>query len=161
MKVFHLRKFICLPKLKGRGSGLGNELIPWGKALLAAEAVNGIVVDPVWSLNPRKYYRNVRTSRFDWVLPNLLEQAYPFQYSFTQEEYLRFFDQDFGCAFAKWVEASGINHSLPSIVFVEGMWGGYGAISRARPHLLAKLLGSHGVARNVAPKLPRAGGGDD
>lgn len=107
-------------------------------------------------LNPRQYRRHFQSSILDWLVPYLLDKAYPLQHTFTLQDYLHFFDPDFGKAFKNWATTLAFSCVFPTVLFVEGMWGGYRSISRARPYLLSKLLSSTSAARNLAAKLPIA-----
>ena len=59
---------VCFPMWIGRRhQGLGNELIPWAKAFIAAEELQIKFLPPALGLNDRRYYEYFGTSRFDWV----------------------------------------------------------------------------------------------
>ena len=56
----------ALPMATGRGAGLGNELIPWGKAYIASRVLGIPALHPAWGLNTRRYWEYFGTSRIDW-----------------------------------------------------------------------------------------------
>jgi hypothetical protein len=130
-----------------RGAGLGNEILPWAKGWIASQVLDAHLVGPSWGINPRRYDRNFRTSRLDFLLEDAL-QCLP-HYAFTEQDYQASGEIDFGSALKKWTTAKGIASKQSYIVSVDGMWGGYPSIRSARAFLLAKLLNSRNVLRNV------------
>lgn len=139
---------IVVAKRHGRrGAGLGNEIIPWAKGWIASQVLGAHLVGPSWGINPRQYHRNFRTSRLDFLLEDAL-QCLP-HYAFTERDYRDSKEIDFGAALRKWATAKGIASKRSYIVSVDGMWGGYPSIRCARAFLLAQLLNSRDVLRNV------------
>jgi hypothetical protein len=139
---------IVVAKRHGRrGAGLGNEILPWAKGWLASQVLKAHLLGPSWGINPRRYYRNFRTSRLDFLLEDAL-QCLP-HHAFTEQDYQGSGEIDFGSALKKWASAKGITSKHSYIVTVDGMWGGYPSIRSARAFLLAKLLNSRDVLRNV------------
>ena len=139
---------IVVAKRHGRrGAGLGNEIIPWAKGWIASQVLDAHLVGPSWGINPRQYYRNFRTSRLDFLLEDAL-QCLP-HYAFTEQDYQASGEIEFGPALKKWARAKGITSKHSYIVSVDGMWGGYPSIRSARTFLLARLLNSRDVLRNV------------
>jgi hypothetical protein len=130
-----------------RGAGLGNEILPWAKGWIASQVLNAYLVGPSWGINPRRYYRNFRTSKLDFLLEDAL-QCLP-HHAFTEQDYLASGEIDFGSALEKWARAKGISTKRSYIISVDGMWGGYPSIRSARAFLLAELLSSRDVLRNV------------
>jgi hypothetical protein len=139
---------IVVAKRHGRrGAGLGNEILPWAKGWIASQVLDAHLVGPSWGINPRRYDRNFRTSRLDFLLEDAL-QCLP-HYIFTEQDYHATEEIDFGAALKKWATEKGIASKRSYIVSVEGMWGGYPSIRSARAFLLAQLLNSRDVLRNV------------
>jgi hypothetical protein len=139
---------IVVAKRHGRrGAGLGNELLPWAKGWIASQVLDAHLVGPSWGINQRRYWRNFGTSRLDFVLEDAL-QFLP-HHKFTESDYRATGKVDFGSAIAEWTASRGLSMGRSFIVTVEGMWGGYPSIRNARPFLLAKLLSSRDVLRNV------------
>ncbi|HWD41480.1 MAG TPA: hypothetical protein VG944_21730 [Fimbriimonas sp.] len=142
---------IVIPKAEGRGAGLGNEMMVWAKSFLGAQAIGGKSKPPAFGLNVRPYYRYFKTPRYDWLLYRALARLNPPANTFTQKAFLEHYDPDFGIAFKNWYESLGRH---PRVTFVEGLWGGYNAIWRARHFLMGKLLSTPYTAENIAAKLP-------
>ena len=136
-----------------RGEGLGNELIPWAKGWIASQALHARLVGPSWGLNRRRYWRNFRSSRLDFILEDALLRA-PLA-TFTEEDYLSTGEVDFGTALLRWVEKIDLVKERFFVVGVEGMWGGYGAIRNARWFLWERLLGSRDALDNMYRVLSR------
>ena len=130
-----------------RGEGLGNELIPWAKGWIASQALNARLVGPSWGLNRRRYWRNFRTSRLDFVMEDAL-RGLP-HVTFTEEDYLSTREVDFGVAILRWAKEIDLLTERSFIVAVEGMWCGYGAIRNARWFLWEKLLSSRDALDKV------------
>jgi hypothetical protein len=138
---------IVVAKRHGRrGAGLGNEILPWAKGWIASQVLEAYLVGPSWGINPRRYHRNFRTSRLDFLLEDAL-QCLP-HYAFTEQDYHDCEEIDFGAALRKWARAKGIARKRSYIVSVDGMWGGYPSIRCARAFLLARLLNSRNVFRH-------------
>jgi hypothetical protein len=122
-------------------------MLPWAKGWIASQVLDAYLVGPSWGINPRRYDRNFRTSRLDFLLEDAL-QCFP-HHAFTERDYRATGETDFGWALKKWATAEGLTNKRSYIVSVEGMWGGYPSIHSARAFLLAKLLNSRDVLRNV------------
>lgn len=140
-----------VPVITGRrGAGLGNEIIPWAKAFLAAQECSLRLAHPAWSLNPRGYRRDFASSRFDWPLQRLAASSLPT------------LDVDGGMVRATGHDDYGLAMSeiwrgLPPnmikgpllIRHVSRMEGGFFGIRRARNFVLRELLRPPGVVEEV------------
>jgi hypothetical protein len=146
-------RFVVAKRASLRGEGLGNELLPWAKGWIASQELNARLVGPSWGLNRRRYSRNFRADRFDFLVEDALLHL-PHS-AFTEEEYRATGEMDFGVALAQWAHTRGLARRHSFVVSVDGMWGGYAAIRRARPFLLSKLLGSRDALRNTYQVLAR------
>jgi hypothetical protein len=149
-------RYVVACRLGLRGEGLGNEIVPWAKGFIAGQVLRAQVIGPAWGLNKRKYYRNFRTSRFDFIFENAL-RALP-HYSFTARDYIETGETDYGVAIRKWAAGKGLEKKRSFIVTVDGMDGGYPAIRNARPFILSKLLNSRDALTNsyaIASQLDR------
>jgi hypothetical protein len=149
-------RFVVAKRHGGRGSGLGNEILPWAKGWIASQVLDAPLVGPSWGLNQRKYWRNFGTSRLDFLCEDALTHL-P-HHAFTESEYRATGEIDFGAAIQKWAATRVLTKRLSFIVRVEGMWGGYPSIHKAREFLLSKLSGSRDALRNayqVESKLDR------
>ena len=140
-------RIVVAKRLGRRGEGLGNEMLPWAKGWIASQVLDAHLVGPSWGVNRRKYYRNFGTSRFDFLLEDMLLRL-P-HHSITEDDYRATGETDFGLAVEKWARGKHLTKSGSYIVSVAGMWGGYPAIRNARSFLLAKLLSSRDALRNV------------
>jgi hypothetical protein len=130
-----------------RGEGLGNEILPWAKGMIASEVLDGMLIGPSWGLNKRRYYRNFQTSRLDFLLEDALVRL-P-NYRFTERDYIESGEVDFGAAIQSWANRHGLLRKKHFIVIVDGMYGSYASIHNARPFLWAKLLNSRDAISNV------------
>ena len=144
---------ICIPKIFGhRGAGLGNELFPWAKAFLAAQALNGRVMQPAWGLNQRNYYRDFGTSRFDWLQQAAIKLALPVVH-FDEAAYRATGEEDYQQAVAHFAAAQGLHHRRNFLFSASGMWGGFKAIRKAHVFVMSELLKARSAVSNVHSML--------
>jgi hypothetical protein len=122
-------------------------MLPWAKGMIASQVLSATLIGPSWGLNKRRYYRNFKTSRLDFLLEDAL--AHLPNYRFTERDYIESGDVDFGAAMEWWASKHGLLRKRHFIVTVDGMYGGYAAIHNARPFLWAKLLNSRDAVGNV------------
>jgi hypothetical protein len=146
-------KFVVAKRTSPRGEGLGNELLPWAKGWLASQELNAHLVGPSWGLNRRRYSRNFKTSRLDFVLEDALLRLPHLE--FTEADYRATRQIDFGAAIRNWAVTHALSQRRSFIVRVGGMWGGYAAIHRARPFLWSRLLASRHALHNIDRALAR------
>ena len=139
-----LMRIVVARRLGLRGEGLGNEIVSWAKGFIASQVLHAHLVGPSWGINKRRYYRNFGTSRLDIVLEEVLTKL-P-HHAFTERDYHATGEIDFGNALQSWAHERGMTDKSSFIVTVDGMYGGYPAIRRARSFLWEKLLGSRGRA---------------
>lgn len=138
----------CIPKVTGRGAGLGNELIPWAKAFIASAELGIPCGHPAWGLNRQRYWEYFGTSRLDWVGHYLLRKALP-AYIFTEADYYATGEKDFGRAIEVYADANGLRSKEAYVLWVQGMWGGYHAIEKAKPFVSSVLYGSKHTVANL------------
>lgn len=138
----------CLTRVQGRGAGLGNELIPWARAFLAAQVVGARCLHPAFGLNTRRYWRHFGTPRYDWVMHKTLERLLPVV-EFKESDYLDFGGGDFVSAFRQFADAKGLHTRSSYVLVTEGMWGGYRHIAAARDFIYSTLYQSQFAARNL------------
>jgi hypothetical protein len=139
---------LCIPTPGGRGAGLGNELYPWAKSWLAAQAINGIALPPAFGVNPRQYGRYFGTPRLDWISHRALLRTLP-RYRFTEQDYRATGEPDFRKAVAIFAERHQWNQKRLFALEVGGMWGGFLAIREARDFVLSRLYAAPGTAQNL------------
>ncbi len=139
-------KFVVARRI-GRMGGLGNELFSWSKGWIASQVLKAKLVGPSWGLKKYKYHRNFGTSRFDFLVEDLL--AHLPRFSFTEEDYRRIGEIDFRRSIEVYAAEHGLHERSSFILTVEGMYGGYPAISSARPFILSNLLRSKDTLQNI------------
>ena len=139
---------LCMPRVRGRGAGLGNELIPWTKAFIASAQLDLRLLPPAFGLNPWGYRKYFGTSRFDWIVHRILPWMMP-TIVFTEAEYLATGERDFGLALAKFAKRHALAKRHSYLLIVEGIWGGYYALREAVPFVWQTLYRSGGVAEKL------------
>jgi hypothetical protein len=77
----------CLSRVKNRGYGLGNELLPWARAFLASQVLNARLLPPAFGMNRRAYWWHFHTAPDDWIYHRALEYLLPVV-EFTESDYL-------------------------------------------------------------------------
>lgn len=144
-----MRLQVVLPAIQGRGSGLGNEMIVWAKALVIGQTLGIKCLHPAWGLNHRKYYQYFGTSRFDFILYFLLKNMLP-TFEFKEKDYL----ECGGGTLPDAIRNFALKHNLSKrrffIILVSGMWGGFDLLNTARQPLLSKLSATRRTAENLA-----------
>ncbi len=138
----------CIPKVTGRGAGLGNELIPWAKAFIAGSELGIPFFHPAWGLNRLRYWEYFGTSRLDWIMHYVIGKSIP-SYIFTEEDYFSTGEKDFGRAVRVFADANALNSKSAYVLWVEGMWGGYYAIEKAKPFVSSVLFGAKNTVANL------------
>jgi len=138
----------ALPRVRGRGAGLGNELFGWGKAFVAAQTLGLKALHPAWALNPRGYRRYFQTSSADWLLHSCLRASLP-RYTFGQEEYTKYGRGPLSEALLRYAEANNLGGARPLVLEIGGMWGGFQLVEEAKTYLLMQLLGSRYTQENL------------
>ena len=138
----------CIPKVTGRGAGLGNELVPWAKAFIASSELGIPCGHPAWGLNRQRYWEYFGTSRFDWVGHHLLSKSLP-SFTFTEADYFATGKKEFGQAIRAYADIKGLKSKAAFVLWVEGMWGGYYAIEKAKPFVSSVLYSSKHTVANL------------
>lgn len=131
-----------LPGITGsRGAGLGNEVIPWGKAFLAARALDLKLVDPPWWLNKRPYGRELHASVWRTAEYLTLRGMPTASIDSAMLESLGSWDY-FDAMMHLKEDQPSLLQSRPVLLHTSGMAGGYLAIRKAQRFLAARLLWS-------------------
>jgi hypothetical protein len=138
----------CLPRVRGKGSGLGNELITWSRAFLMSQVLGVTTLAPAFGRNLREYWRHFGTPRYDWVLQRALYATLPV-IEFREKDYLDFGGGDVLQSFRAFAEAKQLFNRNHYLITTEGMWGGYYHIQGARDFINAKLHSSRFAAQNL------------
>jgi len=139
----------CLPRVRGRGAGLGNELIPWARAAVAGHVLGARILAPAFGLNSRPYRRFFNTPRLDWLGHRVLERALPC-FEFTESDYLAFGGASLSDAIHGFAEKHRLAERSRWVWATEGMWGGYRHLVEAREFVVSKLYLSRRTASNLA-----------
>jgi hypothetical protein len=154
---------LCIPRVEGRGSGLGNELVPWCRAFLAATVLDAHCLTPAFGLNRRQYGRHFGTPRADWILHRALRSVLPV-YEFTEADYRDCGAGDVASALARYAAKHQLDRRSVFVLSTSGMWGGMFHIEAAREFARSTLYRSRFAARNLLkirerldPELPTVG----
>ena len=154
---------LCIPWVQGRGAGLGNELVPWCRAFLAAQVLGGRCLPPAFGLNARRYGRHFGTSSLDWLGHRSLRALLP-HVEFTEADYLEHGGGDVVQALQRFGTARRLRERSAWLLTTQGMWGGMAHIDAAKDFALTTLYRSRFAARNLVsirqrlvPSLPVVG----
>ena len=139
---------LSMVNVKGRGAGLGNQLIPWARSFLAAQVVGAHTLPPAFGLNNRQYWRHFRTSRYDYIWQYAIRSVLPVV-EFREEHWLKYGGGDVTDAFENFAIAQNLHDRSNYIINTEGMWGGYRHITAARQFIASTLYQSRYAASNL------------
>ncbi len=131
-----------------RGAGVGNEIIPWAKALIAARELGMHAAPPLWMLNRYGLAREFGMSRVRMAGTTAATRFLP-RVVVSEEIFRSTSEWDYGAAM-RILSSQGFFPHRPFCLVNEGMWGGYLAIRSARVFLLHKVLASPGVLEHLA-----------
>lgn len=128
-----------LPRPVGRGAGLGNEVIPWGKAFIGAQELGLRCLHPAWGANSRGYAHEFGTTRLDWIGYRLLRVLPTVTISdeLVETTGARF---DYQTAIRVLAENENWKRRGPLVLQHQSMAGGYLSISSARHFLQAQTI---------------------
>jgi hypothetical protein len=144
----HLNIRYCLPRVKNRGYGLGNELLPWGRAFLASQVLNAKLLPPAFGMNRRAYWWHFHTAPDDWIYHRALEYLLPVV-EFTEADYLAHGGGDVVTALQSFASARRLQQRRAYLLVTEGLWGGYHHIEAAREFIRSTLYQSRYAAHNL------------
>jgi len=148
----------CIPRVRHRGHGLGNELVPWARAFLAAQLLKATLLPPAFGLNRRGYWQHFRTSPDDWVFHRAIQRILPV-IEFTEADYLEHGGGDAVSALRSFIAARGLQRRHMFALVTEGLWGGYSHVTAAREFMRSTLYQSRYAARNLLQLQTRIDGG--
>lgn len=137
----------CLPRVR-RGHGLGNEMVPWARAFLAAQLLQARLLPPAFGLNRRAYWRDFRTSPDDWLYNRALERTLPVV-EFSEAQYLAHGGGDAVTALRSFIAAEQLQRRRLFVLVTDGFWGGYSHVQAAREFMRSTLYRSRYAARNL------------
>jgi hypothetical protein len=126
-----------VPKPVGRGLGLGNEIIPWGKAYIGAREFGLRCLHPAWGANPRGYRKEFGTGRLDWANYRLLGLLPTVD---VTDEMVEVTGARFDYAAAMHALAAHLVRRKAMILRHESMSGGYLGIRTARRYLQSQTV---------------------
>lgn len=138
---------LVIPWVQGRGAGLGNEMINWGKAFIVGQLINGCVLHPAWGLNSRNYRKNFKTVRFDWLYQRALCAVLP-TIDFT-DEIREEHGGDLITSFKAFAAENQLDTRPAIIIKMSGMGGGFEQLGAARNFLIQKLLATNNTVNNL------------
>lgn len=133
---------------KRRRSGLGNELLPWAKAIITSQELGIPLLTPAWGLHARGYRHYFRTSRLDWVARAAAYYGLP-RIDFTQHDYEATGVTDFDVAIRIWAERRALHRRHAYIIVHDGMWPGFFALRRARSHVMSLIYRTRHLTDNL------------
>ncbi len=138
----------CLPRVRNRGHGLGNEMIPWARAYLASELLGARLLPPAFGMNRRGYWRHFRSPPDDWLGHRALEALWP-SIEFTEADYLAHGGGDVRTALRGFAAEHRLLERRVYVLVTDDLWGGYHHIQGARAFVRRTLEQSRFAARNL------------
>lgn len=138
----------CIPRVRNRGHGLGNELVPWARAFLAAQVLNAKLLPPAFGLNRRGYWQHFDTSPDDWIYHRALQRLLPV-IEFTETDYLAHGGGNVVTALRSFAAAHDLYRRNLFALVTDGLWGGYAHVQSAREFMRSTLYRSRYAARNL------------
>jgi hypothetical protein len=138
----------CIPRVRKRGYGLGNELVPWARAFIAAELLDARLLPPAFGLNRRGYWRHFHTLPDDWIYQRVMQKVLPVV-EFKENDFVAHGGVDAVSALTRFIEARGLKGRSGFAFVTEGLWGGYAHIAPARDFVHSTLYRSRFAARNL------------
>ena len=137
-----------MPRVRRRGYGLGNEIVPWARAFLAAQLLNAKLLPPAFGLNRRAYWQHFNTSPDDWIYHRALERILPVV-EFTEADYVAHGGGSAVTALRSFIAARELQERRLFVLVTEGLWGGYSHVQAAREFMRSTLYQSRYAASNL------------
>jgi hypothetical protein len=138
----------CMPRVRRRGHGLGNELLPWARAFLASQVLEARLLSPAFGMNRRGYWRDFFTSPDDWIYHRALEQLLP-AVEFSEADWLEHGGGDVVPALHSFAQKHGLFERRLFLLVTDGLWGGFRHVEAARGFIRATLHQSRYAAANL------------
>jgi len=138
----------CLPRVRTQGHGLGNELVPWARAFLAAQVLDARLLPPAFGLNRRGYWRDFRATPDDWIYHRAIERLLPVV-AFTEADYLAHGGDDVVAALRSFAAAHRLHRRSMYVLVTEGQWGGFYHVQAARDFIRSTLYQSRFAPGNL------------
>lgn len=131
-----------------RGAGVGNEVIPWAKAFIAARELGMHAAPPLWMLNRYGLAHDFGISRAR-IASTTAAAAFLPRVTVAEKTFRSTSAWDYGAAL-RILSSQGFFPRKPFCLVNEGTWGGYLAVRSARVFLLHKVLASPRVLGHLA-----------
>src|SRR5580658_4005868 len=113
-----------MPRVRRRGHGLGNELLPWARAFLASQVLDARLLAPAFGMNRRGYWRDFHTGADDWIYHRALEQLLPVV-EFTEDDWLEHGGGDVVTALRSFATEHKLLERQFYMFVTDGLWGGF------------------------------------
>jgi hypothetical protein len=139
---------LCVPHVTGRGAGLGNELIPWSRALVAGAVLGVRTLPPAFGLNKRRYWRHFNTPRYDLITHYVIEHALP-RFEFTEADFYEHGGDLLSDAIRCYADKYKLAERTAWVWTTQGMWGGHRHVIEARDLVRSTLYLSQFAASNL------------
>ena len=137
-----------MPRVRRRGHGLGNELLPWARAFLASQVLNARLLTPAFGMNRRGYWRDFHTAPDDWLYHRAIEQLLPVV-EVAEADYLAHGGGDVVRALRSFATEHKLYDRHCFILATDGLWGGFRHVEAAREFIRATLYRSRYAGRNL------------
>ncbi|HEY3529242.1 MAG TPA: alpha-1,2-fucosyltransferase [Nocardioides sp.] len=125
----------------------------WGKAMLAAEALDLRLLAPRWLMNRYRLGAQLGISPGAMLRAELVAGLSPSR-ELTENLYRETGQVDFGAAVSAARAAGRLDGAR--LLVTSGMWGGYASIARSRPGLRQSVLAAPGARELVASATDRS-----
>ena len=143
-----LRLRYCLSRVRNRGYGLGNEMLPWARAFLASQVLDAKLLTPAFGMNRRAYWRHFRTAPDDWIQQRTLQHLLPVV-EFRESDYLAHGGGDVVSALQGFADTHRLHRRRAYVLVTDGLWGGYHHVEAARDFIRSTLYQSRYAAHNL------------
>lgn len=138
----------CMARVRNQGYGLGNELVPWARAFLAAQVLDAQLLPPAFGLNRRAYWRDFDCAPDDWIYHRAIERLLPVV-PFTEADYLEHGGDDVVAALRSFAAARRLRRRSCYVLVTDGLWGGFYHVQAAREFMRATLYRSRYAPGNL------------
>src|SRR5580658_8549146 len=138
----------CMPRVRRRGHGLGNELLPWARAFLAAQVLEASLLPPAFGMNRRGYWRDFYTAPDDWIRHRAIERLLPVV-EFSEGDWLAHGGGDVVQALRSFATERKLFDRNFFTLVTDGLWGGFRHVEAARGFIYSKLYLSRYAAHNL------------
>jgi hypothetical protein len=137
-----------MPRVRRRGHGLGNELLPWARAFLASKVLDATLLPPAFGMNRRGYWRDFFVAPDDWIHHRALERVLP-MLEFTESDYVAHGAGDVVRALRSFAQQHALLTRSAFVLVTDGLWGGFQHVEAARDFIRATLYQSRFASGNL------------